>query len=221
MGLGICQWIGSGWCAERKPPIQIPHVGDAGWVSTASDRTSAMRGWVACLMRFKPDCAASVCAAVIGRGFLDQRQPITMDSRECCLILHMRTQRSAKLRPLSRRFPVCRSRRPRMGHRKRRQPMLRIALCGYEGEHVMPAEWECVAWKAKGGYAGQSKQHDNPNAKRGSGFGLVRIASAEKTAHHSVLAQPVSRRHKLNRSRFSNCSQRRRCRFLLISLTFV
>ncbi len=27
---GICQWIGSGWCAERKPPIQLPHVGDAG-----------------------------------------------------------------------------------------------------------------------------------------------------------------------------------------------
>lgn len=30
---------------------------------------------------------------------------------------------------------------------------LRIALCGYEGEHTMPADWECVAWKAKGGYA--------------------------------------------------------------------
>ena len=44
--------------------------------------------------------------------------------------------------------------------------MLRIALCGYEGEHVMPAEWECVAWKAKGGYANQNTTHDNPNAKR-------------------------------------------------------
>jgi hypothetical protein len=45
-------------------------------------------------------------------------------------------------------------------------PLMRIALCGYEGEHVMPAEWECVAWKATGGYAGQSTRHDNPNAKR-------------------------------------------------------
>ena len=45
-------------------------------------------------------------------------------------------------------------------------PLLRIALCGYEGEHDMPSSWECVPWKAKGGYAGQSKQHDNPNAKR-------------------------------------------------------
>ncbi len=45
-------------------------------------------------------------------------------------------------------------------------PLMRIALCGYEGEHDMPSSWECVAWKAAGGYGGQSKDHDNPNAKR-------------------------------------------------------
>jgi site-specific DNA-adenine methylase len=32
-------------------------------------------------------------------------------------------------------------------------PRLRIALCGYEGEHAMPTTWECLRWKAKGGYA--------------------------------------------------------------------
>lgn len=32
-------------------------------------------------------------------------------------------------------------------------PLLRIALCGYEGEHDMPGSWECMAWKTKGGYA--------------------------------------------------------------------
>jgi len=32
---------------------------------------------------------------------------------------------------------------------------MRIALCGYEGEHVMPDDWECFAWKARGGYASQ------------------------------------------------------------------
>ena len=35
-------------------------------------------------------------------------------------------------------------------------PLLRIALCGYEGEHEMPASWACVAWKANGGYGNQS-----------------------------------------------------------------
>lgn len=32
-------------------------------------------------------------------------------------------------------------------------PQMRIALCGYEGEHVMPESWACVAWKAHGGYS--------------------------------------------------------------------
>ena len=27
-------------------------------------------------------------------------------------------------------------------------PLLRIALCGYEGEHKFPDNWECFAWKA-------------------------------------------------------------------------
>lgn len=44
-------------------------------------------------------------------------------------------------------------------------PLLRIALCGYEGEHDMPPGWECVAWKAQGGYGSQGKG-DNANARR-------------------------------------------------------
>jgi hypothetical protein len=36
-------------------------------------------------------------------------------------------------------------------------PLLRIALCGYEGEHTLPDSWECVPWKAKGGFGGQRK----------------------------------------------------------------
>lgn len=32
---------------------------------------------------------------------------------------------------------------------------LRIALCGYEGEHEMPNTWRKIAWKAQGGFAGQ------------------------------------------------------------------
>ena len=42
---------------------------------------------------------------------------------------------------------------------------VRIALSGYEGEYELPG-WEVVAWKAHGGYANQSKEHDNPNAHK-------------------------------------------------------
>jgi site-specific DNA-adenine methylase len=35
-------------------------------------------------------------------------------------------------------------------------PEMRIALCGYEGEHEMPDDWECFQWKAQGGYGSRS-----------------------------------------------------------------
>jgi site-specific DNA-adenine methylase len=44
---------------------------------------------------------------------------------------------------------------------------MRIALCGYEGEHAMPPTWECVPWKAQGGYGSQRKDGStNENRKR-------------------------------------------------------
>lgn len=45
-------------------------------------------------------------------------------------------------------------------------PLLRIALCGYDGEHEMPNTWECVHWKANGGYANQKRGLGKDNAKR-------------------------------------------------------
>ncbi len=44
---------------------------------------------------------------------------------------------------------------------------LRIALCGYDGEHQMPDSWECVAWKARGGYGSQNAvANENPARER-------------------------------------------------------
>jgi len=43
-------------------------------------------------------------------------------------------------------------------------PDLRIALCGYEGEHEMPSTWTKHAWKAHRGYAGAG--NDNVNRER-------------------------------------------------------
>jgi len=45
---------------------------------------------------------------------------------------------------------------------------LRIALCGYDGEHndLEALGWECVAWKANGGYGSQADKQGAANAKR-------------------------------------------------------
>lgn len=46
-------------------------------------------------------------------------------------------------------------------------PLLRIALCGYVGEHDMPSSWECLAWKTRGGYGNLSvKGRGRENAGR-------------------------------------------------------
>lgn len=37
-------------------------------------------------------------------------------------------------------------------------PLLRIALCGYEGEHEMPPEWSVHKWNAGAGYNVQSEE---------------------------------------------------------------
>lgn len=45
-------------------------------------------------------------------------------------------------------------------------PLLRIALCGYDGEHAMPESWEKVEWKASGGYGNQGAGRGRVNAGR-------------------------------------------------------
>jgi hypothetical protein len=47
-----------------------------------------------------------------------------------------------------------------------RNPLMRIALCGYEGEHGMPDDWECVEWKAAGGFGSQRRDGSNENGAR-------------------------------------------------------
>jgi hypothetical protein len=45
-----------------------------------------------------------------------------------------------------------------------KNPLLRIALCGYEGDPE-PEGWSKVEWKAHGGYGNQNKS-GNVNARR-------------------------------------------------------
>lgn len=42
-------------------------------------------------------------------------------------------------------------------------PRLRIALCGYEGEHELPASWSCASWQPIGGYGLQGKGRARTN----------------------------------------------------------
>ena len=163
---GICQWIGSGWCAELKPSRQLPHVGnagrgvhrkrphvgDAGMGGLFEDLTARLRRVRVCcgdwlrVLGPTPTYQNGLTGVMLDPPYADTADRDASLYREDSLSVAHDVREWAI--------------------ENGDNPMMRIALCGYEGEHDMPASWECVAWKAAGGYGGQSQDHDNPNAKR-------------------------------------------------------
>lgn len=45
-------------------------------------------------------------------------------------------------------------------------PQLRIALCGYDGEHAMPDGWTVVEWRAAGGHGNRNDGYENKHRER-------------------------------------------------------
>jgi DNA adenine methylase len=47
-----------------------------------------------------------------------------------------------------------------------KNPLMRVALCGYEGEHEMPDAWSVYRWHSNGGYGLQGDGKGRANSKR-------------------------------------------------------
>ena len=192
---GQCIWIGSGWCAKQLPHLgdagkglnrQLPHLGDAGTgvhrklphlgnagtgileaEDCLSDRTSGTRRGLLEYMHQLADRLRSVrvCCGdwerILGPSvtfkhgitgvFLDPPYADSADRTES-----LYSEDSLTVAHDVRRWAI----------EAGTNPQLRIALCGYEGEHQMPADWECVEWKAKGGYGSQGNNQARENAAR-------------------------------------------------------
>jgi len=176
---GTCAWIGSGWCSGRGPwhlvggelvntsetsklphlgdagqgiNRQLPHLGDAGrgiadYLATLADRLRRVR--ITC-----GDWSRVVGPSVTTRHgltavFLDP--PYSHDERQADLYSHDHNI-GADVRDWA--------------IEQGSDPLLRIALCGYEGEHTMPEGWEVVRWKARGGFGSQGDSRGRQNATR-------------------------------------------------------
>jgi len=149
---GLCAWIGSGWCDAKKyrDNRQLPHLGDAGRGVTAYMRALADR-----LRNVRVACGSweRVLGANIGpnnglTGIL--LDPPYAYGNVDYGVGGTGTSLSAEVRA----WAIANADRPH----------LRIALCGYEGEHDMPSGWRCVPWKARKGYAAQG--NDNQHRER-------------------------------------------------------
>jgi D12 class N6 adenine-specific DNA methyltransferase len=147
---------------------QLPHLGDAGTGNIASDLTlGTRRGQLLAYMRELAERLRSVrvccgdwtrvCgpSVTVKHGitgvFLD---PPYADEAERTSNLY--SQDSGDVAHAVREWAI----------EQGADPRARIALCGYEGEHAMPDAWECVRWKARGGYGSQGDNAGRENSAR-------------------------------------------------------
>lgn len=165
---GACSWIGSGWCSGRGPwqwgasgwakigdagmglNRQLPHLGDAGrgrfiaeWIGRLADRLRDVR---VCAGDWSRVCGPSVThrhgtTAV----FLDPPYADTagrtdgLYAVDCLSVAHEVREWAIE---------------------QGKNPLMRICLAGYEGEHALPNDWETVEWKARGGFGSQDDDED-------------------------------------------------------------
>lgn len=161
---GQCIWIGSGWCAKQIPSRQLPHLGNAGtgvhrksaedtpialYMGQLADRLRRVR---ICCGDWSRICGPSVTFKHGITGvFLD---PPYAD--EAGRTNDLYSQDSGSVAHDVREWAIANG----------DNTELRIALCGYDGEHAMPASWECIPWKARGGYGSQGDNAGRANSSR-------------------------------------------------------
>lgn len=166
---GLCCWIGSGFCSGNGPwqsvevdgARQLVHLGDAG--RGVNRQRDGLYDWMESLaerLRYVRVCCGDwsrVCGPTV----------IEKSHRPTGIFLDPPYANTAK-----RTSDLYRKDSLSVAHDVREWAIenggnknLRIALCGYESEHEMPADWECLEWKASGGYGSQGSQ-GSLNAKR-------------------------------------------------------
>jgi site-specific DNA-adenine methylase len=163
---GLSAWIGGGWCEIRgegqRVHRQRPHLGDAGrgvHRATTDDLTAYMTTLANRLRRARVCCGD--WSRVVTRAptehngitgvFLDPPYADTA-GRDA----NVYATESLTVAHDVREWAIANG----------NNPLLRIALCGYEGEHDMPNSWECVWWQANGGMANRSDKRGRENKYR-------------------------------------------------------
>lgn len=192
---GACKWIGSGWCEKSewkqrphlgdqgmgidRPSQQLPHLGDQGR-GEIYDYFAAL---AARLRRVRVCCGdwSRVCGPTptVKQGttavFLDppysgeSGRDESLYASECLKVAH-------DVRAWCEDVGA--------------DPRLRIALCGYEGEHeaLESLGWTVEAWKARGGYASQAAEDNGNSARERIWFSPHCVGSMKRTPLFANLA---------------------------------
>lgn len=149
---GLCSWIGSGWCSELHQ--KHPNLGDAGrGINRTSQPTSDIYTYFDVLssrLRRVRVCCGD-WSRVLGPTPTHKNglTAVILDppySAEAGRDNNLYAQDDLTVAHKVREWAIANG----------DNPLLRIALFGYEDEHTFPENWECLAWKANGGYANRS-----------------------------------------------------------------
>jgi len=183
---GVCMWIGSGWCSgngpwhiesgrlvagnagrginKKMPHVgnagtginrQMPHVGDAG-------RLQFIRRWLRDISRRLR--AVRVCCGDWSRVTGDS---VTVKNGLTGVFLDPPYDQKIRADVYTHEAP-CSADVRQWALDNGDNPLMRIALCGYDIEHggSMPAGWVAMPWKTRGGYGSQGDGAGRENAAR-------------------------------------------------------
>ena len=207
---GLCSWIGSGWCSTgQRPSQQLPHLGDAGQgVNRPSQQLphlgDAGRGVHRKLPHLGDAGRGENLAAYLGalatrlRGVRIACGDWTRVLGDSVTYRHGLTgvfldppyddgaitygSGGTGISAAVREWAV----------ENGGNPLLRIALCGYEGEHEMPDSWACVPWKAHGGYGSQGDGDGRANARRERIWFSPACLVPGRSNYYDLFEEPVS-----------------------------
>ena len=182
---GLCGWIGSGWCREatwtdgdagRGVHRQLPHLGNAGCgvhrkLPHMGDNGDTGRGVHSATIRANLVGYLSELAARLRRVRVACGDWTRVLGDSCTwrhgttgILLDPPYNDGAIDYAAGGRGISAGVRAWAIEHGD--DTRLRIALCGYEGEHDMPASWRVHAWKAAGGFSSQRSGDPNGNPHR-------------------------------------------------------
>lgn len=171
---GQCVWIGSGWCSrvERgeeclRLPNQIPHLGNAGMGLHRKMPHLGDAGRGEAVLAYMRDLSARLHNVRVACGDWDRvlgpsvtfRHGLTgvvLDPPYAEGNMEYAAGGASSISGVVRAWAI----------ENGNNPLLRIALCGLDGEHDMPKDWEFVAWRARGGYGSRRKENDNRKRER-------------------------------------------------------
>ncbi|MFO0971859.1 MAG: DNA adenine methylase [Phycisphaerae bacterium] len=165
---GACLWIGSGWCGDWGRTVdgdcdsRRPHLShrrnllwDRGqimaWLIRLRGRLRNVR---VCCGDWSRICSSWTTTVGLGLTGVFLDPPYSdVANRHPALYAHDDQSLAHEVRAW------CRERGP--------DPQMRIALCGYDGEHneLEASGWSIESWKTRGGYANQGKS-DGDDAHR-------------------------------------------------------